>query len=85
MLDAAAGRMPVFVDGGFRRGSDVAKALALGAKGVFVGRPAAFALGGGGEAGVASMLQTLIEELQRTMALIGAVNIAAIERGHLTR
>lgn len=85
VLDAVEARIPVFVDGGFRRGSDVVKALALGAKAAFVGRPAAFALGGGGEAGVASMLQGLNDELQRTMALIGAASISAIERGHLAR
>lgn len=83
VLDAAAGRMPVFVDGGFRRGSDIVKALALGARAVFVGRPAAFGLACDGEAGVRGVLQMLGDELQRTLTLIGASSIAGIERRHV--
>ncbi|WP_245845176.1 alpha-hydroxy acid oxidase [Noviherbaspirillum humi] len=74
-LDAAAGRLPVFIDGGFRRGSDIAKALALGAAGVFIGRPALYGLAANGEEGVSTVLRLLEEELARTMTLLGTSGI----------
>ena len=85
VLNAVHGRIPVFVDGGFRRGSDVVKALALGAKAVFVGRAVAFGLACDGEAGAQAVLHTLIDEFQRTLALLGASSSAGIERAHLMR
>ena len=85
MLDAVAGRIPVFVDSGFRRGSDIVKALALGARGVFVGRPVVFGMAAQGQAGARAALDLLAAELQRTLILLGAPRIAAIERGHLVR
>ncbi len=85
VLDAVGERIPVFVDSGFRRGHDVVKALALGARAVFFGRTPLFALGGGGEAGVRFALQGLREELERSLVLLGAPTLAAIERGHLRR
>lgn len=69
---AAVGRdFPVFLDSGIRRGSDVAKALALGAHAVFVGRPALWGLAAEGEPGVRAVLDILIGELERTLILLG--------------
>jgi isopentenyl diphosphate isomerase/L-lactate dehydrogenase-like FMN-dependent dehydrogenase len=59
------------VDGGFRRGSDVLKAIALGADAVMVGRPALYGLAAGGEAGVAHALGLLRNEMERAMTLLG--------------
>jgi (S)-mandelate dehydrogenase len=78
VVDAVGGRIPVFVDGGFRRGSDVVKALSLGAKAVFVGRPAVYGLASGGERGVQAVLQILIEEIERTMVLLGAAGTSEL-------
>lgn len=78
VVDAVAGRIPVFVDGGFRRGSDVVKALSLGAKAVFVGRPAVYGLAKDGERGVQAVLQILIEEIERTMVLLGAAGTSEL-------
>jgi 4-hydroxymandelate oxidase len=74
------GEVEVFVDGGIRRGSDVLKALALGARAVLVGRPYLWGLAVGGEAGVAKVLQTLRDELDLDMALCGRPTIASIDR-----
>ncbi|PZW45039.1 L-lactate dehydrogenase (cytochrome) [Humitalea rosea] len=69
---AAAGEMPVMLDGGVRRGTDVLKALALGAKFVWVGRPMIYAAAIGGQPGVAHAISLLAEEVRRGMALLGA-------------
>lgn len=78
ILDTVGQRMPVFVDSGFRRGSDVVKALALGAKGVFIGRPVLYGLGAQGEAGASAVLSLLADEVARTMTLIGAGRVNQI-------
>jgi (S)-mandelate dehydrogenase len=83
MVDAVAQRIPVFVDGGFRRGSDVVKALATGATAAFVGRPAVWGMATGGEAGARGVLAALSDEIARTMILIGADRVADISPGHL--
>ncbi|OHV73619.1 alpha-hydroxy-acid oxidizing enzyme [Pseudofrankia sp. BMG5.36] len=80
VVDAAAGRLTVFLDGGIRRGNDAAKALALGAAAVFVGRPYLYGLAAGGEAGVLRMIELLREELDRAMALLGAATVADLDR-----
>lgn len=72
VVAAIAGRVPVFMDGGVRRGSDVAKALALGAAAVFAGRPLLYALAAGGRNGASAWLQSLRDDLVRTMVLLGA-------------
>ncbi|KAL0442506.1 UNVERIFIED_CONTAM: Peroxisomal (S)-2-hydroxy-acid oxidase [Sesamum latifolium] len=83
VVRAAQGRVPVFLDGGIRRGTDVFKALALGASGVFIGRPVVFALAAYGEAGVRKMLKMLHDELELTMALSGCRSIKEITRAHI--
>jgi len=64
-------RLSIIVDGGFRRGSDVLKAVALGADAVMLGRPALYGLAAGGEAGVAHALSLLRVEMERAMTLLG--------------
>ncbi|XP_078428826.1 glycolate oxidase 1 [Wolffia australiana] len=83
VVKAAQGRVPVFLDGGVRRGTDVFKALALGAAGVFVGRPVVFSLAADGEAGVKKMLQMLRDEFELTMALSGCTSLNEITRNHI--
>ncbi|PQQ20448.1 peroxisomal (S)-2-hydroxy-acid oxidase GLO1 isoform X1 [Prunus yedoensis var. nudiflora] len=77
------GRIPVFLDGGVRRGTDVFKALALGASGVFIGRPVVFSLAADGEAGVRKVLQMLHDEFELTMALSGCRSLKEITRDHI--
>jgi (S)-mandelate dehydrogenase len=77
-------RITVLVDGGFRRGSDVLKAIALGAHGVMIGRPALYGLAAGGEAGVAHALGMLRAEMERVMMLLGCRNLGELGR-HLIR
>jgi len=79
----AKGRVPVFLDSGIRRGTDVFKALALGASGVFIGRPVLFALAVDGKAGVRNALQMLRDELEITMALSGCTSLKDITRDHV--
>lgn len=81
VVDALAGRIPVLVDGGIRRGTDVVKALALGATACLVGRPYLWGLAVGGEAGVSRVLEVLTAEIDRTLALLGTPTIAGV-RSH---
>ncbi|WJX46997.1 (S)-2-hydroxy-acid oxidase [Trifolium repens] len=83
VVEAAEGRVPVFMDGGVRRGTDVFKALALGASGVFIGRPVVFSLAADGEAGVRKVLKMLHNELEITMALCGCSSLKDITRDHV--
>lgn len=83
VIEAVRDRLPVFVDSGFRRGSDVAKAMALGAKGVFLGRPMLYGLATDGEAGATAVLQLLLDELVRTMTLLGASSVAELDPSHV--
>ncbi|KAJ7981969.1 Peroxisomal (S)-2-hydroxy-acid oxidase [Quillaja saponaria] len=83
VVKAAQGRVPVFLDGGVRRGTDVFKALALGASGIFIGRPVVFSLAAEGEAGVRKVLQMLREEFELTMALSGCRSLKEITRNHI--
>jgi 4-hydroxymandelate oxidase len=77
-------RIPVFVDGGFRRGTDIFKALALGAKGVGIGRPFLWGLGAFGQAGVNRVLEILQGELKLTMGNCGTRTIADINAAYIT-
>lgn len=83
VVHAVAGRAPVLLDGGIRRGSDVFKALALGAKAVLVGRPYVYALAAAGAGGVVHVLHMLRTELEITMALAGTATLADIDRSAL--
>jgi 4-hydroxymandelate oxidase len=85
IVDAVAGRVEVYVDGGLRRAPDVAKALALGARAVLVGRPSLWALAAGGPDGVAALLDWYQSELARTMALCGAATVDALDRSLVRR
>jgi 4-hydroxymandelate oxidase len=85
IVDAVAGRVEVLVDGGVRRGTDVVKALALGARAVLLGRPVLWGLAVGGEAGVAGALATLREELDLAMALCGCPTVADVAPDLLAR
>ena len=77
---AVAGRIPILLDGGVRRGTDVIKAIALGATAVMIGRPYLFALAVAGAAGVAEVVRILRLELEAALALVGRPSISAIDR-----
>jgi 4-hydroxymandelate oxidase len=79
-VDAVGGKIPVFMDGGIRRGTDILKALALGANGVFIGRPHCWGLMAFGAVGVQRVIELLHAELTVAMGLVGAPNLAAIKR-----
>ena len=76
VVQAVQGKVPVLVDGGIRRGTDVLKAMALGASAVLVGRPAVWGLANAGAAGVAHVLRLLRDELEVAMALTGCATLA---------
>jgi len=80
VVDAVAGRAEVLVDGGVRRGTDVVKALALGARAVLIGRPVLWGLAVAGENGVAAALAILRAELHRALALCGCPEVRAVAR-----
>jgi isopentenyl diphosphate isomerase/L-lactate dehydrogenase-like FMN-dependent dehydrogenase len=83
IVAAVGGRMEVLVDGGIRRGSDIAKALCLGARAVLVGRAYMYGLGAAGEAGVARAISILRADLERTLALLGCKSIAELNRSYV--
>jgi 4-hydroxymandelate oxidase len=74
------GRIPLFFDGGIRRGTDVVKALALGASAVLLGRPYVYGLAVGGADGVRDVIGVLRRELELAMALVGRAGIREIDR-----
>ncbi|WIG57957.1 MAG: L-lactate dehydrogenase [Ktedonobacterales bacterium] len=80
VVEAVNGRCEVYLDGGIRRGTDVLKALALGARAVLVGRPILWGLGANGEAGARHVLELLRAELELAMALAGRPRLAEIDR-----
>ena len=79
VVEAAADRVEVLVDGGIRRGTDVFKALALGARGVLVGRPILWGLAAGGTAGAVRVLEILLAEFDTALALSGALRADAVD------
>lgn len=83
VVDSVRGRMPVLLDGGVRRGTDVFKALALGARAVGIGRPYLWGLGAFGQAGVEAVLDILNKELHLAMAQCGTRSVAEIRRSHV--
>jgi isopentenyl diphosphate isomerase/L-lactate dehydrogenase-like FMN-dependent dehydrogenase len=80
IVAAVASHMEVFIDGGVRRGSDVIRALALGARAVMIGRPYAYALGARGERGVDALLALLRDELLNAMGLMGCQSVHDLDR-----
>jgi 4-hydroxymandelate oxidase len=80
VVDAVGGKIPVLMDSDIRRGTDIVKALALGARAVLVTRPVLWGLAAYGEAGVKTVLEMLQGETARTMALCGKPNLAALDR-----
>ena len=80
VVEAVDGRLPVLMDGGVRRGTDVLKALALGASAILIGRAAVWGLAAEGEAGVRGVLGILRAELENAMALTGCATLADVDR-----
>ena len=85
VAEAVAGRIPVLMDGGVRRGTDVLVALALGADAVLAGRPALWGLAVDGEAGAQRVLEVLHDEIKLALALLGCPDAAAVSREHVQR
>jgi isopentenyl diphosphate isomerase/L-lactate dehydrogenase-like FMN-dependent dehydrogenase len=85
VVEAAAGRVEVYLDGGVRRGTDVIKALALGARAVLVGRPVLWGLAAGGQAGVNRALEMLRAELVLAMTLAGCPSLRSLGPGTVVR
>jgi len=83
VVSAVAGRAEVLIDGGIRRGSDVVKALCLGARAVLIGRAYAYGLGAAGEAGVAKAIDILRTDLVRTLRLLGCPSVRELDRSYI--
>jgi glycolate oxidase len=83
VADAVAGRVEIVVDGGFMRGTDILKAVALGADAVAIGRLQALALAAGGEEALVRTLELLEDEIRVSMGLLGVVSLAEIDRGYV--
>jgi 4-hydroxymandelate oxidase len=83
VIERVAGRMPVLMDGGIRRGTDVLKAIALGADAVLIGRPYLYGLGAAGAEGVARVINILRNEFEMAMALCGKTSIAEVNHSVL--
>jgi L-lactate dehydrogenase (cytochrome) len=80
VADAVGDRTEIICDGGIRRGSDIVKAVALGARAAMAGRAYLYGLGAAGERGVDHVLSLFDADMRRTMALIGAADIASLDR-----
>lgn len=85
VVDAVGDELEVLVDSGFRRGTDVAKALALGARAVLLGRPQLYGLAVGGQAGVERAVDLFAAELRRALQLLGVTDVAQLDRSVLRR
>jgi isopentenyl diphosphate isomerase/L-lactate dehydrogenase-like FMN-dependent dehydrogenase len=85
VVDAVGGRIPVLLDGGIRRGTDVLKALALGARAVLAGRAPVYGLAVAGEEGVRAVLGLLREEIELGLGLLGCTSPDQVARGHVER
>jgi L-lactate dehydrogenase (cytochrome) len=83
VVRAVHGRAEVLMDGGIRRGSDIIKAICLGARAVLVGRAYVYGLAAAGEAGVARALQILRADLERTLALLGCRAVSDLDRSYV--
>ncbi len=85
VVDAVGDQVEVLVDGGIRRGSDVVRALALGARAAMIGRSWAYGLAAAGEAGVARVLEILRADIDRTLRLLGCPSTSALDRAFVDR
>jgi isopentenyl diphosphate isomerase/L-lactate dehydrogenase-like FMN-dependent dehydrogenase len=85
VVDSVGDRLAVLMDGGIRRGTDVVKALALGAEAVLAGRPPLWGLAAGGAEGVQRVLKLLRDEIELALALCGCTSPADVTRGHVGR
>jgi (S)-mandelate dehydrogenase len=85
VVAAVRGRLPIVIDGGFRRGTDIVKALALGAEAVMLGRATLYGLGAGGEAGVARALEMLCIETDRVLGMLGCNSVSELKPAHVRR
>jgi L-lactate dehydrogenase (cytochrome) len=85
VVAAVEGRTEVLMDGGIRRGSDIVKALCLGARAVLIGRAYAYGLGAAGGAGVTRAIDILRADLVRTMKLLGCSSVADLDRSYVDR
>jgi L-lactate dehydrogenase (cytochrome) len=83
VVEAVNGQIEVWMDGGVRRGSDIVKALCLGARAVLCGRAYAYALSAAGEAGVTRALQILHSDVERTVRLLGCSSVAELDRSYV--
>jgi isopentenyl diphosphate isomerase/L-lactate dehydrogenase-like FMN-dependent dehydrogenase len=83
VVSAINGRMEVLMDGGIRRGSDIVKAICIGARAVLIGRAYAYGLAAAGEAGVTRALQILRADTERTLRLLGCPSITALDRSYV--
>jgi L-lactate dehydrogenase (cytochrome) len=83
VVAAVNGQIEVWMDGGVRRGSDIVKALCLGARAVLCGRAYAYALSAAGEAGVSRALQILSTDVERTVRLLGCASVSALDRSYV--
>ena len=81
IVKVVAGKIPIIVDGGFRRGTDVLKGLAFGAQAVGIGRPVLYGLAADGEEGVKTVLREMAEELKRAMTMTGVRDPANVHKG----
>jgi L-lactate dehydrogenase (cytochrome) len=85
IADAVSGKIEIIVDGGFRRGSHIVKAMAMGATACMTGRPYLYALSAFGQPGVGRMLDLLKTETERTMALVGCADFGQLSRAHIKK
>lgn len=85
ILNAVDGKIPVLIDGGIRRGTDIIKALAMGAKAVCIGRPYIYGLAAFGQLGVERVLEIFREELERNMRLTGVTKIAQLNTNYIRK
>jgi isopentenyl diphosphate isomerase/L-lactate dehydrogenase-like FMN-dependent dehydrogenase len=83
VVDAVAGRAKILIDGGFYRGSDIVKAIALGADLIGIGRMQCYALAAAGQAGIVRLLELLEDEVQRCLGLLGVTRFAELDRSYL--
>ena len=83
IVSAVNGRTEVLMDGGIRRGSDIVKAICLGARAVLIGRAYAYRLAAAGEAGVTRGLEILRADIERTLRLLGCPSVVALDRSYV--